>query len=114
MNKFKEWLEIHWPVLLGALLGVCFIAMIMDRQVEYEEPVQQEIKVLRMLSVSNGILVDPNLYLGAREDVRGEYILIIEDLEYISGIRIKATGEMLEFDERVWTEILSRMYFISE
>ena len=40
--------------------------------------------------------------------------LTIEDFEFVTGIRIKGTGEVIEFDDDYWTEILSEVYFFSE
>ena len=92
-------------------MGCFLLGLYIAPSPEYSPP---EVKILRTLSISNGILVDPNLYLGAYEVVKGGYILTIEDMEFIVGIRVKKTGRVLEFDEEIWTDILSKMYFITE
>ena len=93
------------------LCFLCFTA-----GVYLPDPPQEpsEIKILRTLSISDGVLVDPSLYYTSREVVVGEYILTVEDLELITGIRLKYTGQALEFNERGWTDILAEIYFIAE
>ena len=77
-------------------------------------PVVQEMHILKILNIDDGVLVDPDIYQSTREAVFGDYILTIEDFEFVTGIRIKGTGEVIEFDDDYWTEILSEVYFFSE
>ena len=104
---------------MRVLFGItcCIICFCMGLYVatpppDYYKP-PESVRVVKMLDISNGILVDPSLYLTAREEVRGEYILTIEDLEFITGIRIKRTGQELVFNESGWTQILSDIYFMN-